>query len=140
MKVFLLGFLLIFLPAVFGMFAGTLDGILHRNEDECIERSRASYSEIEQVRLTQEIPENDQMKEFAKCMMEKFNVMDNSGSVNQNIQSYGIPSDVPNVFVDVANKCKTERGSNSGETARKIMSCFIKNNQIVMGIARNPKA
>nr|QDJ95976.1 odorant-binding protein 33 [Encarsia formosa] len=121
-----------FVPAVLGMFSTTIVDYLHGLENDCASKSGASKNDVELARKNKFIPDNQKMSEFAKCMLQKFKVMNPDGSVNQNIMEYEVPSDVPNIKEQVSETCKTRVGQNDNESARNIMNCFFERNQLVL--------
>ena len=134
MKIYLICAVVFLAPAVFGSFAASIDDDFHAYEADCGAKSGVSNESIEAARQARQLPQSPQMNAFAMCMLGKYNVMAVDGSINPNVQSYGIITDVPNNTWRVSERCRTLSGNGVGETARMIMNCYLDSNQMVMAL------
>ncbi|OXU23289.1 hypothetical protein TSAR_001460 [Trichomalopsis sarcophagae] len=76
---------------------------------------------------------------FAMCMLQQFNVMDSNGMVNPDVMSYSIISTVPNATAGISQQCISKRGIDAVNTARMIMNCYLRANQMVLALSRRDR-
>jgi len=125
--------LILGLPLVFGSLSSTVEVTLQEYEEDCAQKTGVDASLIESARELRRIPDNGDLDLFAVCMLKKYNIMDKEGHVNSNSHSYKIFSD--NVYLhQISDKCKSQRGQEVGEIARKIMNCFLQAKELVLAL------
>ncbi|XP_031786658.1 uncharacterized protein LOC103317773 isoform X2 [Nasonia vitripennis] len=121
---------------VLGTFLPSIDDTLHEYETNCARVSGATHSAIEIARNTKMLANTARLNAFAMCMLQQFNVMDSNGIVNPDVMSYSIISNVPNATAGISQQCISKRGIDAVNTARMIMNCYLRANQMVLALSR----
>ncbi|XP_017795892.1 PREDICTED: general odorant-binding protein 56d-like [Habropoda laboriosa] len=101
---------------------------LTEHKTACIAETSVDPQVVENAKKGNFAQDDEKLGCFVSCMLKKIGIMNQDGSVNEEVTRAKAPSDIPKDQVEtIINKCKTATGANDCKKAANIASCFMKN-------------
>ncbi|XP_076398477.1 odorant binding protein 11 isoform X2 [Megachile rotundata] len=100
---------------------------------KCIAETGTTVEDVENTEYGQ-FPDDDRLKCYFKCALEKFKVMDKKGNMNFDIVRKTIPSVYKDILDDMIDTCSDIGGKDKCAKAFNFMKCMFQANPIVSQI------
>ncbi|CAK9802618.1 General odorant-binding protein 69a [Anthophora quadrimaculata] len=91
---------------------------------KCIAETQVTLETIEGTEYG-EFPDDDRLKCYFKCALEKFNMMDKNGGIKYNLLKKIIPDPYKEVGNDMIDSCTEADGKDKCEKAFNFMKCMF---------------
>ncbi|KOC70781.1 Pheromone-binding protein-related protein 1 [Habropoda laboriosa] len=97
---------------------------------KCIAETKATLEMIEGTEYG-EFPDDNRLKCYFKCALEKFNMMDKNGRINYNLLKKMIPDPYKEIGNDMVDSCNEIDATDKCEKAFNFMRCMFNVNPMV---------
>ncbi|XP_043266036.1 general odorant-binding protein 56h-like [Colletes gigas] len=97
----------------------------------CMEESNVERQVVEDLKKGIVDENNEKGACFVACMLKKMGIMNQDGSLNEEVVKKRAPTDVTKERVEeIFNKCKDITGTNDCNKAAKLVACYKKNKSL----------
>ncbi|XP_011201434.2 general odorant-binding protein 69a [Bactrocera dorsalis] len=97
----------------------------------CIKESGASEDLFKDIRATGELPNNQNLKCFMHCVLDKIGLIDDDNIVHLDNLIEIMPPDFVPIIEQLHTTCGTKSGADGCETAFLTIECYIKKEPII---------
>ncbi|XP_015434872.1 PREDICTED: general odorant-binding protein 56d-like [Dufourea novaeangliae] len=106
---------------------------LAAHKTHCLAETGVDAQTVEDAKNGNVAENDEKLACFGSCMLKRIGIMNQDGSVNEEITRKRVPASVPKEQVDdLINKCKDTTGANDCDKAAKLIKCFKENKQFTL--------
>ncbi|XP_076662552.1 odorant binding protein 11 [Halictus rubicundus] len=90
----------------------------------CIAETKTTLQAVEDTEYGQ-FPEDDRLKCYFKCALQRFGMMDATGKIQYNLLKKVVPDPFKDVFNEMIDSCTEETGKDNCDKAFNFMKCMF---------------
>ncbi|XP_076631589.1 odorant binding protein 11 [Colletes latitarsis] len=98
---------------------------------KCIKETKTTIQAIEDAEYGKFPEDDEKLKCYFKCVLGKFNIMDNSGKIKYNMLKKVVPEPYKEVAFDMIDSCVNPSGKDNCDKAYNFMKCMYSANPMV---------